>query len=97
MKYLSRVTVAYVAIVIAAIVAMCYLTADGQSVSQQKHTVVFRFKPQANLQAQPEVRIYVLVDGATEGEAAINAHKFISEKLTTNAQENLVYLESQKK
>lgn len=99
MKFAKKTFLAALLIFAAAVVGMIVcIPVEGQSVSQQKHTVVFRFRPQANnIQAQPEVRIYVLVDGTTEGEAAINAHKFISEKLTTNAQENLVYLECQKK
>jgi hypothetical protein len=98
MKFLCKAGLALLLIFAAAVVAMLLcIPAEGQSVTKPQYTVTFRFKPQANIQVQPEARIYILVDASTEGEAAINAHKFISEKLTTNAAENLQFLEAQRK
>ncbi len=82
---------------VATVAMLLCVPAEGQSVTKPQYSVVFRFKPQANIQAQPDARIYILVDGATEGEAAIAANKFICEKLTVNAQDNLIFLEAQRK
>ena len=71
---------------------------EAQSLTQRNWTVVFRVKAKANdFPPPPELRIYVVVDGATEGEAAINAHRYLSGLLTTNAAENLLFLEAQQK
>ncbi len=96
MKYLAKIVAAFLAIVVAATVAMCCLTTDAQEKkTQPQYVVVFMFKV-GNVPG-PDCRINVLVNAWQEGDAAIAAHKFLTEKLTTNAAENLVYLECQRK
>lgn len=65
------------------------------AVARHTWTVSFKFKQKpANEIPDLETRIYVVVSTATEGQAAINAHKALSEKLTTNAIERLEFLEA---
>lgn len=100
-KFARDIIITLFVLVLAASMAILLLNADvnAQSITGKKWTVVMTMKPARDnpFPPAPEVRLYVVVDGETEGQAAINAHKFLSELLTTNAQERLMYLESQQK
>jgi hypothetical protein len=97
MKFLGKAGLALLLIFAAAVVAMllCIPAEGREKKTQPQWTVVFGFH-QGNVPG-PDVRIYVLVNGTVEGEAAIAAHKHLSEKLTVQAAEKLMYLESQRK
>lgn len=97
MKVLRNTALAVLLIFAAAVVAavLC-IPAEGQEKkTQPQWTVVFTLK-QGNVPG-PDARFYILVNATLEGEAAIAGHKYLCEKLTTNAQENLIYLECQRK
>lgn len=92
----SLKTLALVAAVVLAASCIVFLfDAEAQSVTGRKFTVTFMFK-QPNV-PEPDTRIYVLVDAANDGDAAIKAYKHLSEKLTTTATERLIFLEAQRK
>jgi len=57
-------------------------------------TIVMRFKDAAG---EPPVRIYLVIKNDTEGGAAIEASKFLYEKLQPGPFGNLVYVEAQRK
>lgn len=87
------------AILILAIALVLCLSAEAQSVTGKKWVVVMTMRPPKDnpLQPQPEIRFNLIVDGDGEGQAAINAHKYLSELLTTNAGERLLFLEAQQR
>jgi len=98
MKLAKRLALVFFVLVLAASLAILCLTAEAQAVAPHKWVVTFTFRAKpANEGPDPEVRLYVLVTSATEGQAAINAHKALSEKLTTNAIERLEFLEAARK
>jgi hypothetical protein len=86
----------FVVLVLAALVIFFVVNAEAQNVTGKSWTVTFMFKQKQN-EPEPEIRLYVLVDGKTEGEAAINGHKALSEKLTAQATDRLIFLEAQQK
>lgn len=95
MKSLRDIALVFLILVLIAIGAL-WMAADAQDKKTQPYwVVVFRFAQTDT--PGPDARIYVSVNAAQEGEAAIAAHKFLSEKLTTHAAEKLVYLEAQRK
>ncbi len=95
MKYMRDIAIVFLILILIAIGAV-WMAADGQEKkTQPQYVVVFMFKV-GNVPG-PDCRINVLVNAWQEGDAAIAAHKFLTEKLTTNAAENLVYLECQRK
>lgn len=100
-KLAKRLALAFFILVLAASLAiLCLLAndAEAQAVAPHKWVVTFTFKQKpANEIPDPDMRIYVVVTTATEGQAAINAHKALAEKLTTNAVERLEFLEAARK
>jgi len=100
-KFAKSMTFAFLILVIVASLAIFIIgmsSASAQSATGSAWTVVFKFKPKPlNEPAGPDIRIYIMVDAKTEGEAAINAHKAISERLTAQAADALEFLESQQK
>jgi len=98
-KFVGSTVFAFFILVLAASIAIFLISiADAQSAAGSAWTVVFRFKSKPlNEAPDPDIRIYVLVDGKTEGEAAINAHKALSDKLIAQAADRLEYVESQAK
>lgn len=95
MKALRDIALIFLILILIAIGAL-WMAADAQDKKTQPYfVVVFRFN-QGDTPG-PDCRIYVSVNGSQEGEAAIAAHKYLSEKLTTHAAEKLVYLEAQRK
>src|SRR5689334_3342996 len=98
MKFSLKVTAIVLGIFLAACAAMLFLVpAEAQQgkVTGNEYTVVYRLKPQASEGVKPEVRIYVVASGQTEGDAIIASYKFLAEKLTVQATEQLQYLEVQ--
>lgn len=97
MKFSLKTTAIVLGIFVVACAAMLFLVpAEAQEKkTQPQWTVVFTLK-QGNVPG-PDARFYILVNATLEGEAAIAGHKYLCEKLTTNAQENLIYLECQRK
>lgn len=94
----AKLVATFFIIILAASLAILCLCADAQSTTGPQWTIVFRFKPKPlNEPADPDIRIYVLVDGTTEGGAAINAHKALAEKLTAQSADRLEFVESQRK
>lgn len=90
------IALALVVFLVGALGALLCIPVDAQErVTDPEFTVVFQFKK--NDVPQPFVRIYVLVKARTEGEAAIKAHRAMSEKLTTQAADQLEYIEAQQK
>ena len=88
--------VALVVFLACALGALLCIPLDAQErVTDPDFTVVFQFKK--NDSPQPFVRIYVLVKARTEGEVAIKAHRFMAEKLTTQAADQLEFQEAQQK
>ncbi len=59
---------------------------------QDDFTVVFGFKPKNA--GDPVCRIYLMVKGRSEGEAAIRAQRYLSERIAIGAMEDLEYLEA---
>lgn len=99
-KFTKRIVTVFFIILLAAVMAILLLNADvnAQSLTGPSWAVVFRFKPRpAHEGPEPDIRLHIHVDGRTEGEAAINAHKALSEKLTSQATERLDFLEAQQK
>lgn len=98
-KFAKRIILALFVLILAASLAVMCLTLEAQSVTGKKWTVVMTMKPPKEnpLVPQPEIRFYIVVEGDGEGEAAINAHKHMSELLTTQAAERLQFLEAQQK
>lgn len=82
-------------ILVASVLVLLCQDTEAQSATHAQYTCVFRFT-QGNVPA-PECRLYVVVDGGTEGEAAINAHKFLQDRLTIDACAKLQFLEAQRK
>jgi hypothetical protein len=87
------------AVLLTFLLALLTFQAHGQSITKNKWVVVFTLKDPKDkpFPPGPDMRINLLVDGNTEGEAAINAHKHMSEILTTQAIERLVFVEAQRK
>lgn len=98
-RFAGSMIFAVFALVLAASIAIFLISAaEAQSATAAAYTVVFKFKAKPlNEPAGPDIRIYILVDAKTEGEAAINAHKALSERLTAQATDALEFLESQQK
>lgn len=86
-------------ILVLATLAIFYVcTAEANVQAGTGWAVVFKFKAKPlNEAPDPEIRIHLLVQGATEGEAAIAAHKAIAEKLTAQSADRLEFVEAQKK
>ena len=61
-------------------------------VSDPLWNVVFKFK---DSDTEPTCRIHISVNAKTEGEAAIRANKYLSEKLSIAACEKLEFVEAQ--
>ncbi len=76
------------------ICALTFHPANPQSVTGKTWTVVMRFKDMAG---EPDTRIYIYINADTEGQAAINANKFLYEKLQPGAYDKLQYVEAQQK
>jgi hypothetical protein len=98
-KFLAKLAGAMVILVLAAALAIFLLSdADAQAVASHKWVVVFDFKEKdGKFPPPPDIRLYVVTAGATEGEAAINAHKSLAERLTSDSTEKLHFLEAQRK
>src|SRR5262245_2598737 len=98
-KFAGSMAFAFFVLILAAAIAIFLISlAEAQSVTGKQWAVVFKFKaPKNSLLPPPEIRINLLVDGDTEGEAAINANKQIGELLTIEAQERLQFIEAQQK
>lgn len=64
-------------------------------VTEATFTVVFSMK-QLNM-FEPVCRIYVSIQGKTEGEAAIRAYTYLQQKLSIPSAEQLEFSEAQKK
>lgn len=92
-KLIATVLVVFLACAVGAL--LCIPLDAQERVTDPDWTVVLQFKK--NDVPQPFVRIYVLVKARTEGEAAIKAHRFMSEKLTTQAADQIEYMEAQQK
>jgi len=96
MKGLRKILVAtFVLVLVASVLVFCLSIEAQDKVTQPWFTCVFQFKQ--GDRPQPLTRIYVHVQGRTEGEASINAHKYLSEKLTIAAQEQIEFIEAQNK
>ena len=97
MKSLRDLAVITLIIVLLASIAVWCLSTEAQGLVIDPYwTCVFEFKQQID-NPQPLTRIYIHVNGKTEGQAAISAHKSITDRLTTHAQEQLVFVEAQLK
>lgn len=98
MRYLRDIAVVFLILVIVASIAVWCLSTEAQAtgpVTGNEYTIVFRLKPQASEGIKPEVRVYVVANGTTEGEAIITGYKYLAEKFTVQATEQLQYLEVQ--
>lgn len=105
-KFSKRIIAVFFVLVLAASLAILCLVAEARQSCEEPQpevapqatgkewTVVFKLKDAAT---EPQSRFYIVVRSETEGGAAIDASKFLYDKLQPGPYSNLVYLEAQQK
>lgn len=93
MRKLAIATIIVFAAGIAAVLAIPLEAQQPPKVTDPEYTVVFTFKKKTAVDSL--CRIYILVSAKTEGEAAIRAHKYLSERLSVAAVEDIDFQEAQ--
>jgi len=93
MKSIRKLLAIAFVVFLIATMAMC-LTVPANAQVWKTWTIVFRFKDNAGA---PPCRLYLTIIADTEGQAAIDANKFLYEQLQPGPYGNLIYMEAQRK